>query len=236
MSASRCEGGHRQLLTGQLLGRPGPRLRPAVWPAHRGRRSRPRIQPAVQQSLQRVLVGDGGAASRNPSSRCMSDSRASSPLFTLHAAPTQPMAGTPTKLSRRLMPQPVDRQRRRPSAGQPTAWSMALAGWARSGGRAEAGPGGGSEQLDVAVRQHPVIAERTAEQMGGHDRHALGVQAAALTWAPWTHTSPSALWWTLPVHCLPSITNTPLGPITRWSRLAGELGRARSWKTTTRCG
>ena len=36
------------------------------------------------------------------------------------------------------------------------------------------------------------------------------------------HTSSSLLWWTCPVHCLESITNTPLGPMTRWSTLAEE--------------
>jgi len=32
----------------------------------------------------------------------------------------------------------------------------------------------------MGVRQHPVVAERAAEQVGGDDRHALGVQAAAV--------------------------------------------------------
>jgi len=30
------------------------------------------------------------------------------------------------------------------------------------------------------------------------------------------------LWWTLPVHCLLSMTNTPVGPITRWMLLICE--------------
>jgi hypothetical protein len=57
---------------------------------------------------------------------------------------------------------------------------VALAGWAWSGGRAEAGPGGGGEQLHVGVGKDPVIAECAVEQVGGDDRHALGVQAATL--------------------------------------------------------
>src|SRR5512133_1997014 len=36
--------------------------------------------------------------------------------------------------------------------------------------------------------------------------------------------SPSALWWTCPVHCLESITNSPLGPTTRWMLLICERG------------
>jgi hypothetical protein len=48
------------------------------------------------------------------------------------------------------------------------------------GGRTESAASGGGEQLHVGVRQHSVIAERAAEQVSGHDRHALGVQAAAL--------------------------------------------------------
>jgi hypothetical protein len=51
---------------------------------------------------------------------------------------------------------------------------------ATSGSQPQPHSGGGGQRLNVAVRQHPVIAKRVAEQMGGHDRHALGVQAAAL--------------------------------------------------------
>ena len=81
----------------------------------------------------------------------------------------------------RVMQQPPSGQRRRPSAGQTARRRpVALAGWTRSGGRAEAGPGGGGQQLDVAVRQHLVMAEGVAEPAGGHNRQALGVQAATL--------------------------------------------------------
>ena len=48
-------------------------------------------------------------------------------------------------------------------AGEELPVGRALTGWARSGGRAEAGPGGGGEQFHVGVRQHPVIAEGAAE-------------------------------------------------------------------------
>jgi hypothetical protein len=63
-----------------------------------------------------------------------------------------------------------------------TCWTGTLSAqhrrsWARSGGRPEPAPGGGGEQRHVGVRQDPVIAERAAEQVGGHDRHALGVHA-----------------------------------------------------------
>ena len=78
------------------------------------------------------------------------------------------------------MQRPVSGQCRRPTTGQPDdrgpcCWRLA---W--SGGRAQAAPGSGGEQVDVGVRQHPVIAKRAAEQVGGHDRHALHVQAAAV--------------------------------------------------------
>ena len=70
---------------------------------------------------------------------------------------------------------PVSNRRSTRLAGVPWRWRLGT-----SGGRAEAGPDGGGQQVDVGVRQHPVIAQRAAEQVGGHDRHALGVQAAAL--------------------------------------------------------
>jgi len=51
-----------------------------------------------------------------------------------------------------------------------------MAGWAGSGGRAQVGPGGGGQQRHLGVRQHPLKAERAAEQVGRHDRHTLGWQ------------------------------------------------------------
>jgi hypothetical protein len=55
----------------------------------------------------------------------------------------------------------------------------ALAGWAlrRPGG---ASSSRGSEQGDIGVRQRTVITERAVEQVGGHDRDALQVAAAAV--------------------------------------------------------
>ena len=44
----------------------------------------------------------------------------------------------------------------------------------------EPGPGGGGEQRHLGVEKDPVTAERAAELAGGHDGHALGVQAAAM--------------------------------------------------------
>jgi hypothetical protein len=88
-------------------------------------------------------------------------------------------AGRGTSLhgpTRTLTKQPTLVSDRR-SARPPVARGVGLAS---SGGQAKAGPGGGGEQLDVGVQRHPVIAERNAEQVGGHDRHALDVQAATV--------------------------------------------------------
>ena len=52
--------------------------------------------------------------------------------------------------------------------------NVAVGGWVKQR------PRGSGEQLHVGVRQHPLIAERAAEQVRGHDRHALHVQAAAV--------------------------------------------------------
>jgi hypothetical protein len=50
----------------------------------------------------------------------------------------------------------------------------------RSGRRPQPHADGAGQQFHVGVRQHPVIAKHTAEQVGGHDRYALSVQAAAV--------------------------------------------------------
>jgi hypothetical protein len=50
-------------------------------------------------------------------------------------------------------------------------------GWARSGGRAEAGPGGGGEQVDVGVRQHatqPSASSGRTRRPAGRSGHATG--------------------------------------------------------------
>jgi hypothetical protein len=44
----------------------------------------------------------------------------------------------------------------------------------------EPDPSGGGGQLHLDVGQDPVIAKPAAEQAGGHDGHALGVQATAM--------------------------------------------------------
>ena len=134
----------------------------------------------------------------------------------------------------------------------------------RSGRGPQSHPGGGCVQLHVDLRQHPVVAERQAKQGAGHDRYALGAQAATLDMGAVNADQrgdrdpeqvaegqglpadggqgavqaivvvpdePVAALVDWPVHRLESMTNTPLGPTTKWSTLAGESGMARSCRT-----